>query len=396
MSFETQHKTNKKKGSSHQNGQLNGGNNNSIMSPHGVGPAVHLHNGHSINSVYAHRTYDALSIMSAHAAFLAMRHGARPAELVAAVDEARVRAAMDRYSPTGSTKVAVHSIGFPLSRRDCAAVLVAHALVRAGSDDAPLVTERDLSVFADIFNQQQQQQQQHHHHHYHHHNHYQQQQKQKQNTLYYDHADVDAADVAATAAGREALMEVMAACGMWHCLERYATGALAFDIDFASNMAFGNGRAEPAISQFCASVDGKKIGLSLAANELARIGSSSHSTSGGGGGGAGGGGRARGRSDANAGSRQQTQHGQGYGGHGHAHGQGVGVFGQGKGNGGGGGVTGRTRSKTRNRQEKKANEGANTAGTGGGGGGGGGQRLKRGHRKRTSSALNSSASVGVM
>lgn len=101
-----------------------------------------LHNGHSINSVYALRTYDSLSIMSAHAAFLACRYGAKPSELVAAVDEARVRAAMDKYSPTGSTKVAVHSIGFPLPRRDCAAVLLAHALVK----EEPMIGERDLQV----------------------------------------------------------------------------------------------------------------------------------------------------------------------------------------------------------------------------------------------------------
>lgn len=185
-----------------------------------------IHNGHSINSVYAERKYDALSIMSAHAAFLACKYGARPAELVAATDASRVRSAIERYVAQGDKPAfSTHGLNFPLSQKDCAAVLIAHSLVK----ESARISENDLSTFANSFNMR--------------HN--------RDGEL----------------KGQSALMEIIGAGSMWSCLERYAVGTLGFDIDCTSNMVFGMGRAESTISNFCLTNDGKRIGLSLGANE---------------------------------------------------------------------------------------------------------------------------------
>lgn len=187
-----------------------------------------IHNGHSINSVYSHRTYDSLSIMSAHAAFLACKYGAKPDELVAATDESRVRSAMEGYALDRNSKVSRSHIGFPLSRRDCAAVLMAHSL----SKDTAFITEEDLRNFENIFG--------------------------------YPGKLKESVDESS----RSTLLEIIGCASMWHCVERFATGTLGFDLDFSSNMMFGLGRAEPIISEFCHSLEGKKIGLSLSSKEL--------------------------------------------------------------------------------------------------------------------------------
>lgn len=191
-----------------------------------------VHSGHSINSVYAHRTYDSLSIMSAQAAFLACKYGAKPAELVAASDVSRVRSAMERYSPDGNTNLTNHSIGFPLSVKDCAAVLIAHSLVR----ETPYISNEDLTAFGKCFSYP---------------------------------GNLEGEPVSESS--RIALMEIIGAASMWHALERYATGTLGFDIDCTSNMVFGLSRAEPTISEFCRGPEGKKIGLSLGCNELRNV-----------------------------------------------------------------------------------------------------------------------------
>lgn len=186
-----------------------------------------VHNGHSITSVYSQRTYDSLSIMSAHAAYLACKYGAKPAELVAASDVSRVRSAMERYAPDGNTKVGVHSIGFPLTRRDCAAVLIAHSLLK----ESPCIDHGDLLWFETSF---------------------------ERTARLGDNPDY---------VSRRALLEILGTASMWNAVSRYATGTLGFDIDCTSNMVFGLGRAEPVISEFCQGSEGRKIGLSLSANE---------------------------------------------------------------------------------------------------------------------------------
>lgn len=186
-----------------------------------------VHNGHSITSVYGHRTYDSLSIMSAHAAFLGCKYGATPAELVAASDVSRVRSAMERYAQDRNLNWSSHSIGFPLTKRDCAAILVAHALLQ----EAPCILERDLQAFENAFG-----------------------------------GPVKGSEYS-NRPSRRALMEIIGAASMWSALERYATGTLAFDIDCTSNMVFGPGRAEPIISEFCRGSEGRKVGLSLGSSE---------------------------------------------------------------------------------------------------------------------------------
>lgn len=185
-----------------------------------------VHNGHSITSVYSLRTYDSLSIMSAQAAFLACKYGAHPSELIAATDVSRVRSAMERYLQYQDLNLSPHTIGFPLTKRDCAAVLVAHSLLA----ESPCVEEVELRAFECIFVM-----------------------------------PVKGSDQG-NRASRRALLEIIGAASMWCALERYATGTLAFDIDFTSNMLFSGSRAEPAIIQFCRSSEGRKIGLSLAAH----------------------------------------------------------------------------------------------------------------------------------
>lgn len=186
-----------------------------------------VHNGHSKTSVYSHRTYDALSIMSAHAAFLACKYGATPAELVAASDICRVRTAMERYEQAPNLNWASHSIGFPLTKRDCAAVIIAHSLLQ----ESPRILERDLVVFQNAF------------------------------------TGLLKGSEHGARPSRRGLMEIIGAASMWASFERYATGTLAFDIDCTSNMVFGAGRAEPIIMEFCKRGDGRKIGLSLASCE---------------------------------------------------------------------------------------------------------------------------------
>lgn len=186
-----------------------------------------VHNGHSITSVYSQRTYDSLSIMSAHAAFVACKYGAKPCELVAASDASRVRSAMDRYSKQASHNMSSRSVSFPLTRRECAAVLVAHALLK----ETPRIDAPDLMAFEKSFRM-----------------------------------SVKGIDQG-NRPSRRALLEIIGTASMWSAFERYAAATLAFDIDCTSNMVFGTGRAEPTIIEFCRSDNGRKIGLSLVANE---------------------------------------------------------------------------------------------------------------------------------
>lgn len=186
-----------------------------------------VHNGHSITSVYSQRQYDSLSIMSAHAAFLGCKYGATPAELVAASDASRVRSAMERYAQYPNMNWSTRSIGFPLTKRDCAAALIAHSLLQ----EAPCILERDLRSFENAFG-----------------------------------GPMKGPEFSSRPS-RRALMEIIGTASMWSAFERYATGTLAFDIDCTSNMVFGTGRAEPIISEFCRGSEGRKIGLSLATSE---------------------------------------------------------------------------------------------------------------------------------
>lgn len=189
-------------------------------------------NGVSINSVYSVREYDGLSIMSAHAAFLACKYGATPAELVAASDMSRVRSASERYRvESGNPTMPTPNSTFVLSHKECAAVLIAHSLVK----ESVCIAEEDLRGFSESF-------------------------KRK------DH------EVDGELTGQKALMEIFGAASMWTCLERYAIGTLGFDIDYTSNMCFGMGRAESAISEFCVSDDGRKIGLSVTSDEVEGVG----------------------------------------------------------------------------------------------------------------------------
>lgn len=166
--------------------------------------------------------YDALAILAAHAAFLACKYGASPAELRAARDAEAVRhaaAAFDSGTPEAS---------FPLSRRDCAAALVAHDMAaRPGP-----VSESTIARFEGAFGSPLKQ---------------------------------------AVRGGRichRAYLEVVGACALWAGLTRYAAAALAFDIDMTSNLMFGAGRAEPVVVDFAASDVGKDIGLSLHTDEV--------------------------------------------------------------------------------------------------------------------------------
>lgn len=185
-----------------------------------------VHNGHSITSVYSQRTYDALSIMSAHAAFLACKYGAAPAELVAASDRSRVRSAMERYSQDKNQSWSHHSIGFPLAKRDCAAILIAHSLLQ----ESPCILRQDLQYFEESFGS-------------------------PGKSPEYNNRPT-----------RRALLEIIGCASMWSSFERFAIGTLAFDIDCSSNMVFGPGRAEPVVSAFCRG-EGRRIGLSLATSE---------------------------------------------------------------------------------------------------------------------------------
>ncbi|CAN8075139.1 unnamed protein product [Agarophyton chilense] len=189
-----------------------------------------LHNGRSITSVYKQRPYDALSIMSAHAAYLACKYGSCAAELVAATDVSRVRGAMERYNNRCDLNMHTRLVDFPLPKRDCAAVLLAHALLQ----ESPCIPEEELFTFEACFG-----------------------------------LSKDANQ--ASRNSRRAFLEVLGTSCMWSSLERYATGVLAFDIDCTSNLVFGKGRAEPTITEFCQSIEGKKIGLSLAVGDDGKL-----------------------------------------------------------------------------------------------------------------------------
>ena len=69
-----------------------------------------VHNENSRTSVYSHRTYDSLIIMSAHAAFLVCKYGATTAEFVAATDARKVRSAMERYLQDRESSLSSHSL----------------------------------------------------------------------------------------------------------------------------------------------------------------------------------------------------------------------------------------------------------------------------------------------
>ncbi len=174
--------------------------------------------------------YDALSLMSAHAAFLACKHGATPAELVAAADIAVVRAAVERAAAR-DTEGAVTpdgEEGVLLSKRDVAAAALAHAMAgRPARIDASL-----LRTFEDAFG----------------------------------------SPLKRSARGgricHRALLEVVGAGCMWAAMEKFACAALSFDIDMTSNMMFANGRAEPTITDFATSPVGKDVGLSLLTEEV--------------------------------------------------------------------------------------------------------------------------------
>eukprot|EP00178_Gracilaria_changii_P024932 TRINITY_DN756_c2_g1_i1.p1 TRINITY_DN756_c2_g1~~TRINITY_DN756_c2_g1_i1.p1 ORF type:complete len:785 (+),score=147.27 TRINITY_DN756_c2_g1_i1:334-2688(+) len=189
-----------------------------------------VHNGRSITSVYKQRPYDALSIMSAHAAYLACKYGSSAAELVAATDVSRVRSAMERYRKRSDLNMHTRLVDFPLPKRDCAAIVLAHSLLQ----ESPCISEVELLAFEASFGSTK---------------------------------DTDQA----SRNSRRAFLEVLGTACMWSSLERYATGVLAFDIDCTSNLVFGTGRAEPTITEFCQSVEGKKIGLSLAVGDDGKL-----------------------------------------------------------------------------------------------------------------------------
>lgn len=179
-------------------------------------------------SIYARRDYDALSIMSAHAAFLACKNGSTPGELAAAVDFPRVRAAMDRYLQHKDQNLTSFPLGFPLTKKDCAAVLVAHSLVST----PPKITDETLAAFEAAYGSEVR---------------------------------------PGNRGGRtchSAFLEIVGAGSMWSALERYAVATLAFDIDPTSAIVFGTGRAESIIVNFARSSVGREIGLSLGLDEI--------------------------------------------------------------------------------------------------------------------------------
>ena len=179
---------------------------------------------------YTGNDYDGLALMSAHAAFLACKNGATPAELIAASDISVITAAVERATAR-DTEGAVTpdgEEGVLLSKRDVAAAALAHAMAaKPARIDASL-----LRTFEDAFGS-----------------------PLKRNAR----------------GGRichRALLEVVGAACMWAALEKFACAALSFDIDMTSNMMFANGRAEPTITDFANSPVGKDIGLSLLTEEI--------------------------------------------------------------------------------------------------------------------------------
>lgn len=169
--------------------------------------------------------YDPLAIMTAHAAYLACKHGATPSELHAAADSTRVRAALDEASARRA-EGAVGEEGE--NARDMAAAGLAHAMVaRSGRVDAALLT-----AFEDAYGSPLKKQ------------------------------------VRGGRLCHRALLEVLGAGALWAALERFAVAALAFDLDMTSNMMFGTARAEPAIAEFATSKVGRKCRLTLLTDEV--------------------------------------------------------------------------------------------------------------------------------
>lgn len=169
--------------------------------------------------------YDSVAIITAHAAFLACRHGATTAELVAAVDEDKVREAMQRYmaQPEDDTDVLSYPIGFPLTKRDCATVLLVHAI----SKSPPQITAEHIEWLESSFS---------------------------------------SSPKARGRGGRSchrATLEIIGAVSMWALLERHCAAALTFDIDLSANLYFSGGPAEPAITDFARGPVGREIGLRL-------------------------------------------------------------------------------------------------------------------------------------
>lgn len=177
------------------------------------------------------RDYDALSVMSAHAAFLACRYGATPAELNAAIDLPRVQAAMSRYMKEKDENSTLYPVGFPLTKRDCAAILLGHAMISY----PPRVDAEILSTFEAAFGSPLKQ------------------------------------TVRGGRLCHRAFLEIVGAAAMWGALERFAVASLAFDIDLTSNIVFGAGRAEPVIMEFAQSAMGTEIGLSLYTEEVQEV-----------------------------------------------------------------------------------------------------------------------------
>lgn len=176
--------------------------------------------------------YDALEIMKAHAAFLATKHGATAAELVAAVDEESVLAAMERYlsQPYYDDDLVAFPVGFPLTKKDCATVLLAHSL----SKSPPDVSVERLQFFQSAYGK-----------------------RGKGND----------------GGGRSyhrAILEVVGAASMWGMLERYCAGAVSFDVDYSANLYFAGGHAEPTITKFVRSPIGREIGLQLGRRDCCR------------------------------------------------------------------------------------------------------------------------------
>lgn len=176
--------------------------------------------------------YDAVEIMKAHAAFLATKNGATAAELVASVDEKSVLAAMERYlsQADDDNDLVAFPVGFPLTKKDCASVLLAHSLAKSPPD---LTSER-LRFMRSAYGKR---------------------------------------GKGGDSGGRSchrAILEVVGAASMWGMLERYCAGAVSFDVDYSANLYFAGGHAEPTISKFVDSALGRDIGLKLGSRDAHR------------------------------------------------------------------------------------------------------------------------------
>lgn len=169
--------------------------------------------------------YDGAGIIQAHAAFLACKYGATAAELTAVADEKSVVEAMERYlaQAEDDTDLVAFPVGFPLTKKDCAAVLLAYSLAKSPPD----ISAARLQFIESSFGK---------------------------------------SPFAHRARGgrncHQAALEIIGATSMWGLLERYCAGAVTFDVDYSANLYFGEGEGcEPEIASFCRSPAGKKIGL---------------------------------------------------------------------------------------------------------------------------------------